>query len=121
MTDEQVTDPPFPSEETLSAIERHPQFRQALGANGREFFGRHYAWPVIEQKYLDMLSRLDADNREHVSRPPMEPLPGWFARRRKSCRPAAEVLAGVPAGPALPPARTPDGPGDRLGQRSARA
>lgn len=107
--------------ETLSAIERHPQFRQALGANGREFFGRHYAWPVIERKYLDMLSRLDADNREQVTRPPMEPLPGWFARRRKSCRAAAEVLTGVPAGPVLPPARTAESDGGRRGQRSARA
>jgi hypothetical protein len=32
----------------------------------------------------------------------VEPLPGWLARRRKNVRPAAEILAGVPAGPALP-------------------
>ena len=32
---------------------------QRFGANGREFFSRHYAWPVIEQKYLDMLARLN--------------------------------------------------------------
>jgi len=87
---------------TLEAIERNPHFRQALGANGREYFRRHYAWPVIEQKYLDMLARLDEENRRQAHRAAMEPLPGWFARRRSTCRPAAEVLAAVPAGPVLP-------------------
>ena len=29
-----------------------------LGGNGREFFRRHYSWPVIERKYLDMFERL---------------------------------------------------------------
>ena len=29
-----------------------------LGRNGRDFFERHYAWPVIERKYLDMFDRL---------------------------------------------------------------
>ena len=31
----------------------------------------------------------------------IEPLPGFFARRRKSERPAREVVASVPAGPVL--------------------
>ena len=48
--------------ETLYAIEANPQFEHALGGNGREYFSRHYAWPVIEQKYVDMLAQLaDAD------------------------------------------------------------
>ena len=32
----------------------------ALGRNGRDYFTRHYSWPVIERKYLDMLERLKA-------------------------------------------------------------
>ena len=50
-----------------------------LGRNGREFFRRHYTWPVIERKYLDMFDRLKRETRA----PPMEPLPGWFARRTR--------------------------------------
>jgi glycosyltransferase involved in cell wall biosynthesis len=96
--------------ETLHAIEAHPQFAHALGQNGREYYRRHYAWPVIEQKYLDVLNQLDAANRTGAERPGMEPLPGWFARRRKTCRPAADILAGVPAGPVLPARRRPERP-----------
>jgi hypothetical protein len=70
-----------------------------LGQNGRDYFRRHYSWPVIERKYLDMLQQLT-----EAAGPPraVEPLPGWLARRRKNVRPAAEILAGVPAGPVLP-------------------
>jgi glycosyltransferase involved in cell wall biosynthesis len=93
--------------EALYAIEGHPHFAHALGVNGRDYYRRHYAWPVIEQKYLDMLQQLSEADRSGQASPAMEPLPGWFARRRKTCRPAAEVLAGVPTGPVLP-ARRPD-------------
>jgi glycosyltransferase involved in cell wall biosynthesis len=70
---------------------------QALGRNGREYFDRHYAWPVIERKYLDMFDRLTSEPPTHS----MEPLPGWLARRRRILPPAAEVLSAVPSGPAL--------------------
>jgi len=30
----------------------------------------------------------------------MEPLPGWFARRRPTVPAALDVLAGLPSGPA---------------------
>jgi glycosyltransferase involved in cell wall biosynthesis len=66
----------------------------ALGRKGREFFARHYSWPVIERKYLDMFERLSS---ERVNRQ-MEPLPGWFARRRRDCPPAAEVVEDLPSG-----------------------
>ena len=88
--------------ETLHAIEANPRFNRALGRNGREYFARHYAWPVIERKYDEMLEQLAAADREGRVTRGMEPLPGWFARRRRTCRPAAEVLAGVPSGPVLP-------------------
>jgi glycosyltransferase involved in cell wall biosynthesis len=96
--------------ETLYAIEAHPHFSHALGQNGRDYYRRHYAWPVIEQKYLDVLNGLAEANRKGQPLPAMAPLPGWFARRRKTCRPASEVLRDVPAGPVLPERRRPEGP-----------
>ena len=55
---------------------------------------------MIERKYLDMLDRL-ARERERP-RAGMEPLPGFFARRRRTLPPAADVAARVPAGAVLP-------------------
>ena len=67
---------------------------ETLGRSGREYFEREYSWPVIERKYLDMFERLKAA----PAPAPMEPLPGWFARRRPDVPAAAELLARVPAG-----------------------
>ncbi len=67
-----------------------------LGANGREYYARHYSWPVIERKYLDMFRRLTNEPPTHH----MEPLPGWLARRDAKLPPARAVVAAVPAGPA---------------------
>jgi len=83
--------------ETLHAIEQNRWLSASLGRNGRQFFRDHYDWPVIERKYLDMLARL---SREASSRP-MEPLPGWFERRRADRPPAREVAGRLPLGPAL--------------------
>jgi glycosyltransferase involved in cell wall biosynthesis len=83
--------------EALSAIEHTRWLSAALGRNGRQFFRAHYDFPVIERKYLDMLARLAAGTPARA----MEPLPGWWARRQQSCRPAAEVLAAIPAGPVV--------------------
>ena len=47
-----------------------------LGRHGREFFRRHYTWPVIERKYLDLFERLARAPATDIS-----PLPGFFARR----------------------------------------
>jgi hypothetical protein len=68
-----------------------------LGRNGREFFRRHYAWPVIERKYLDMFARLA---KEPV--PSMEPLPGFLAKRARNLPPAADIVASAPSGPVRP-------------------
>jgi glycosyltransferase involved in cell wall biosynthesis len=87
--------------ETLRAIADGRSLNTALGLNGRQFFQQHYAWPVIEQKYLDMLKRLQADDETNRPRSGMEPEPGFFAKRRKTLRPAAEVLAELPSGPVL--------------------
>jgi hypothetical protein len=83
--------------ETLYALESNGPLHARLGHNGRTYFARHYAWPVIERKYLDMLERLKAA-RDRVAR--MEPLPGWWARRRRDLPPASELLRGIPTGAA---------------------
>ena len=71
----------------------------ALGRNGRAYYQRHYAWPVIVRKYLDMFGRLDEENASGLRRR-MEPLPGWWARRRATLPPAADVVQAAPSGPA---------------------
>ncbi len=83
--------------ETMYALEAAGPLNQVLGRNGREFFKRHYAWPVIERKYMEMFDRLKKDTATTV----MEPLPGWFARRRKNVPPAAAAVDAAPKGPVL--------------------
>ncbi|MQA30075.1 MAG: glycosyltransferase, partial [Luteitalea sp.] len=85
--------------ETLSAIERNRWLASSLGRNGRQYYRDHYDWPVIERKYLDVIRQLS-------SQPPartLEPLGGWFERRRADCPPAAQVAAALPSGPSLTP------------------
>ena len=69
----------------------------SLGRNGREYFKRHYSWPVIERKYFDMFDRLMSES----ARNSMEPLPGWLARRRLTAPAAVDVVANLPSGPAM--------------------
>jgi len=87
--------------ETLRAISESRGLNAAFSENGRRFFHQHYAWPVIEQKYLDVLSQLKEDDARGASVPGMDPEPGWFAKRRKELRPANDVLAELPFGPVL--------------------
>jgi glycosyltransferase involved in cell wall biosynthesis len=68
-----------------------------LGRHGREFFRRHYTWPVIERKYLDMFERLS-----RVPATGIDPIPGFFARRARTVPPAAAVVAAAPAGAVAP-------------------
>ena len=48
--------------ETMRAIDTTPSLQAALGRNGRAFFEKHYAWPVIEKKYVDMLQQLSKES-----------------------------------------------------------
>ena len=84
--------------EALYSLESNGPLNARLGRNGREFFKRHYAWPVIERKYLDMFDRL---KRESSSRRTIDPLPGFLARRRRELAPAEDVVAKIPRGAAL--------------------
>jgi glycosyltransferase involved in cell wall biosynthesis len=83
--------------ETLRAIDMGPVLAASLGRNGREYFAKHYSWPVIERKYLEMLERL----KREPPKTTMEPMPGWFVRWRKTLPPAEGVVAGLPTGPAI--------------------
>jgi glycosyltransferase involved in cell wall biosynthesis len=85
--------------ETLRAIDIGPALQLALGRNGRDYFGKHYSWQVIEKKYLDMLERL-RDGREKTTAA-LESIPGWFARRRRTLPPAHDIVVALPTGPAL--------------------
>src|SRR5204863_447040 len=44
--------------ESLGALLETPRLRAALGRNGRAFYAREYAWPVIEAKYERLLAAL---------------------------------------------------------------
>ena len=87
--------------ETLYALESNGPLHARLGLNGREYFARHYAWPVIERKYLDMFARVSASREEGQS---LETLPNWWSRRRSDQPPATELLRAIPSGPATTPA-----------------
>jgi glycosyltransferase involved in cell wall biosynthesis len=82
--------------EALFLLEATGPLGGVLGRIGREFFRRHYSWPVIERKYLDMFERLRTEPA-----PVMEAMPGFFARRSRTQRPANDVLAAAPTGPVL--------------------
>jgi glycosyltransferase involved in cell wall biosynthesis len=84
--------------ETLYALESNGPLHARLGMNGREYFATHYAWPVIEKKYLDMFQGLSA-SREPLPAP--ESLPNWWSRRRADRAPAAQLLRAIPSGPAI--------------------
>ena len=81
--------------ETMRAIDSGPSLQAALGRNGRAFFERNYAWPVIEKKYVDMLEQLSKETPART----MEPVPGWFTRRRRSLPSADSIVKQLPNGP----------------------
>ena len=81
--------------ETLRMIDFSPSFANSLGRNGQEYFARHYSWPVIERKYLDMLERLSREPQQR----PIDSGPGWFGRLFRNHPPADEVVAALPTGP----------------------
>ena len=83
--------------EAMYALEAAGPLNPVLGRNGREFFKRHYAWPVIERKYMEVFERLKKDSTTQ----PLEALPGWFARRKRIVPPASGAVNAAPKGPVL--------------------
>ncbi len=79
---------------TLRAIDTTSSLQAALGRNGRAFFEKNYAWPVIEKKYVDMLQQLSNETGNRT----MEPMPGWFGRRRRTQPPAESIVKQLPSG-----------------------
>lgn len=84
--------------EALSWFARRPDEARALGANGRAYFQRHYAWPVVEKQYAGLLDRLAREGRPRGG-PLSEALPGWWARRKPTLPAAEYVLEKLPGGP----------------------
>ena len=84
--------------EALHALTASDGLKSALGANGRAYFAANYAWPVIEGKYRDVLDRVVREPAGAVA----EPLPGFWARRRRTLPAAEDVLAGIPRGAVIP-------------------
>jgi glycosyltransferase involved in cell wall biosynthesis len=90
--------------ETLQTLEHTPSLVTALGENGRAYFRRHYAWPVIERKYLDMLDRLRHEPAgQAAARSTAWPLPAWRERRPRTLPPASQVADRLPKGPSRSP------------------
>jgi glycosyltransferase involved in cell wall biosynthesis len=89
--------------ESLYSLESNGPLNARLGHNGREFFKRNYAWPVIERKYLDMFERLTRENGTSGSRRTIDPLPGLLARRKRELPAAQDVLSRIPRGAVLSP------------------
>lgn len=84
--------------ESLRLLETNRPVRQKFGTNGRAYYRRHYTWPVIEKKYLDMLDQLSGGDKQVRV---IESLPGWFARNRRTLQPAHHVVEQMPKGPVL--------------------
>jgi glycosyltransferase involved in cell wall biosynthesis len=84
--------------EALYALESNGPLNARLGRNGREYFRRHYAWPVIERKYLQMFDRLQ---RASAGEGVREPLPGWLRRHTRDLPPSRELVQRLPSGPVV--------------------
>jgi hypothetical protein len=86
--------------ETLQTLEHTPSLVAALGENGRSYFDRHYAWPIIERKYLAMFDRLRREPAEEIAaRSSAWRLPAWRERRRRTVPAASAVVEQIPKGP----------------------
>jgi glycosyltransferase involved in cell wall biosynthesis len=42
----------------LQYLQQNPEVRTALGRNGKQFYFDNYRWPIIEQKYMNLIQSL---------------------------------------------------------------
>ena len=82
----------------LRLLGRDRRLGEALGQNGRQYFARHYTWPVVERKYLDMLERLTRENAGSHPARGIESGPGLFQRWRRALPASRSVVEQVPGG-----------------------
>ena len=80
--------------ETLRAIAESRRLNAAFGANGRRFFQQHYAWPVIEQKYLDVLAQLKEEDAQAAHPAGRDGARTGMAREAAQGPPACQRRAG---------------------------
>jgi glycosyltransferase involved in cell wall biosynthesis len=86
--------------EALYSLESNGPLNARLGRNGKDFFKRHYAWPVIEKKYLDMFAQLSRESAASGFSRKVDAVAGFFARRKRVLPPAEEILQKIPRGAA---------------------
>lgn len=97
------------------------ELRESIGRHGRSFYARHYAWPVIERRYLTMLERLDREDAPAAVSQELAGVPGWFERRRRTIGPSRARVEALPTGPVRPSASPAQaGPTSRRPPRRAR-
>ena len=106
------------------ALESNGPLHARSAGTAASTFERHYDWPVIERKYLDMFEQLAA---RPTATGRIEPMPGWLARAaRRISPPARDRLAGVPCRrtsrrrPVTHERRLPDSAARASGPRHAR-
>ena len=86
--------------ETLHAITSGPGLSDTLGRNGRTYFRTHYAWPVIERKYLETFDRLPvslatASRRSSRCRASSPADAARATGRRRACRDSGRSRAAM--------------------------
>ena len=47
--------------EIILLLSSDRELKEVMGRNGEHFFQTHYAWPVIENKYLNIINKLSTD------------------------------------------------------------
>ncbi len=81
-------------DEALYALEGAGPLGGVLGQSGREYYKRHYSWPVVERRYLEVFERL----KREPPGAPIAPLPGFFRRRQPVEPPGRQIMNAAPAG-----------------------
>ena len=51
--------------EALLLLHSNDELRKKMGANGKLYFNTHYSWGVIEKKYLDIIDRLENQQKHY--------------------------------------------------------